>query len=109
MLSNKTARTITSKQEEEISGLCSISEAGNVTNDVDTEIETYFAQSRVKMNPIEFWTQQKNSCISVLALQLLSVPCSSAPVERLFSKAGIVLSQRSRLSSMKLEKLLFVK
>ena len=79
-------------------------------NDIDTEIQAYFDQPRISTDTLKFWTQRKKSQLSYLALQLLSVPCSSAPVERLFSKAGIVLSQRrSRISNAKLEKLLFIK
>ena len=92
---------------------CSISDVEGCVgtiNDVDTEIEMYFAQPRLQINQIKFWTQGSKARLSAVALQILSVPCSSAPVERLFSKAGIVLSQRtSRISNEKLEKLLFIK
>ena len=79
-------------------------------NDVEIELQVYLDQSRVDINPIKFWAERKETPLSLLALKLLSVPCSSAPVERLFSKAGIVLSQRrTRTSSSKLEKLIFLK
>ena len=78
--------------------------------DCETELQTYFDQQRLDVDPLHFWCQRKQSALSVVALQLLSVPCSSAPVERLFSKAGIILSQRrSRIASTKLEKLVFIK
>ena len=58
-------------------------------DDVNTELQMFFDQPR---------------------LELFSVPCSSAPVERLFSKAGVVLSQRrSRIGGERLEKLIFLK
>ena len=79
-------------------------------NNIDAEIQAYFDQPRISTDTLKFGTQRKKSQLSSLALQLLSVPCSSAPVERLFSKAGFVLSQRrSRISNAKLEKLLFIK
>ena len=91
---------------------CSISDDTHAVrmNDVDTELQSYFDQPRLDVNPVKFWTQHKKTPLTALALQLLSIPCSSAPVERLFSKAGIVLSQRrTRTASSKLEKLMFLK
>ena len=49
--------------------------------DVETELQTYFDQSRLSINPITFWAERKMTQLSTLALQVLSVPCSSAPVE----------------------------
>lgn len=78
--------------------------------DVEAELQTYFHQPRLDIKPITYWSECKKTQLSTLALQLMSVPCSSAPVERLFSKAGVILSsRRSRLSSEKLEKLVFIK
>ena len=64
------------------------------TNEVDAEMEAYFADPTLDIEPLKFWMERKDSPLYNLALQLHSVPCSSASVERLFSKAGIVLSQR---------------
>lgn len=91
---------------------CSVSDDSRLEKavDVETELQTFFDQPRLDVTPIKFWTNRKKTQLSALALQLLSVPCSCAPVEQLFSKAGIILSQRrSRLSSDKLEKLVFIK
>lgn len=88
----------------------SASQRPNVTNVLDAEIETYFSHLTLDIHPLKFWTEKRDSLLHTLALQLLSVPCSSASVERLFSKAGIVLSQRrSRLQSSLIEQLLFFK
>jgi hypothetical protein len=77
---------------------------------IDVELQTYLDLPRIDVDPVQFWIQRNITPLSVLALQLLSIPCSSAPVERLFSKAGIILNQRrTRTSSLKLEKLLFFK
>ena len=81
-------------------------------NDIDTEIQAYFDQPRISMDTLKFGcnVNKTTTQLSYLALQLLSVPCSLAPVERLFSHGEIVLSQRrSRISNAKLEKLLFIK
>ena len=116
-----TTRTVTAMSEPtakktRLLDFCSICESDESrvvkTLDFDTELQTYFDQPRFDMdtNPIKFWTERKKTQLSALALQLLSVPCSSAPVERLFSTAGVILSQRrSRIGSAKLEKLVFIK
>ena len=93
-------------------GYCSTSTSDDPAsvNDVNTELQIYLDQPRLDVLPIEFWTQRKVTPLSTLALQLLTIPCSSAPVERLFSKAGIILNQRrTRTGSKKLEQLIFLK
>ena len=79
---------------------------------MEIELQNYYAQPRLSADedPIKFWTNRERTPVTVLALRLLSIPCSSAPVERLFSKAGIVLSKRrTHTASSKLEKLIFLK
>lgn len=84
--------------------------ASKSTDSTTAELQTYVDQPLVDINPIVFWSERKTTLLSLLALQLLSVPLSSAPVERLFSKAGYILNQRhTRLTSAKLEQLLFLK
>ena len=75
---------------------CSIPKQPDHTlSDIDIELQTYFDQPRLKqVNPIKYWTERKTIPLSILALQVLAVLCSSAPVERLFSKAGLVLGQQ---------------
>lgn len=75
-----------------------------------TELQSYFDQPRIRVDPVQFWAERNKTDLSQLALQLFSIPSRSAPVERLFSNAGLVLSQRrSRLSSSRVEQLLFSK
>ena len=45
----------------------------------------------VGTNPIKFCTERKKTQLSALALQLLSVLCSSAPVEWLYLRANDIL------------------
>ena len=101
------------KKKPRLLEFCSTSDdqASAVTlSDANAELQSYFDQPRLDVDPIEFWAQRKKTPLSMLALQLLSIPCSSAPVERLLSKAGIVLNQRrTRTASKKLEKLIFLK
>ena len=102
----------TGSQPPRLLDFCSIDDEGVETDaiDVDMELQTFFDQPRLDVEPVKYWAQRKTTPLSKLALQLLSIPRSSAPVERLFSKAGIVLSQRrSRIGSSKLEKLIFLK
>ena len=85
--SGKQTETQPPSKKKRLMDFCSISDVEGCVgtiNDVDTEIEMYFAQPRLQINPIEFWTQGSKSRLSGVALEILSVPCSSAPVERLF-------------------------
>ena len=76
-------------------------------NEIDIELQTYFDSPVLKTEPITFWSSRNVTELSTLALQ---VPCSSASVGHLFSKAGLVLNQsRTRLQSSNLEQLLFYK
>ena len=67
---------------------CSVSDDSRPMKnmDVETELQTYFDQPCLSINPITFCPERKMTQLSTLALQVLSVPCSSAPVERLFQR-----------------------
>ena len=62
-------------------------------------------------NVIEFWSNRQDlHSIARLALQCLSVPATSAPVERVFSHGGIIMvPKRSRLTSDHLCSLIYLK
>jgi hypothetical protein len=47
-------------------------------------------------NPLLFWKEQQNVLpnLSQLAKKIFSIPASSAAVERAFSSAGVIISQR---------------
>ena len=53
------------------------------TNNVDVELQTYLKSPRVDIDPVSFRSQRSETSPSTLALQIFSVPSSSAPVERL--------------------------
>lgn len=60
----------------------------------------------------EFWTKHESLYPDVadIAFDLLTIPASSAPVERLFSTAGSVSAgKRNRISGDKLEREVFIK
>jgi hypothetical protein len=47
-------------------------------------------------NPLLFWTEQEKLLpnMSKLSRKIFSIPASSAEIERAFSSAGVVISQR---------------
>ncbi|XP_063931369.1 zinc finger BED domain-containing protein 4-like [Zophobas morio] len=80
---------------------------------IPSELKNYLNQtlsSRTE-DPIKFWTSVKHvyPYLSKIALKHLSILATSVPSERLFSKAGINLSElRNRLASKRLSALLFL-
>ena len=46
-----------------------------------------------QMDLLEYW-RGVNNVLSKVALQILAVPASSAPVERIFSHAGLILTAK---------------
>lgn len=75
------------------------------------EIQRYFTISSIKTNTLKFWADEKIMCrLKKLALNILSVPASSAPVERAFSVSGfIVRPHRSKLSADAVSQTMFLK
>ena len=62
-------------------------------------------------NPADFWKKEnKYTKLSKLAKEVLGVPSSSAPVERLFSIAGkIFRPERCNLTDSRFEQLMFIR
>ena len=63
-------------------------------------------------NPLQFWKDHKAKMpkLSRLDHRVLTVPASSAPVERVFSKGGFIMRpHRARLSGSRLSTLIFLK
>ena len=55
-----------------------------------------FDQPRLSdVNPITFWAERKETAFHSGTSSTI-IPCSSAPVERLFSRAGIILSNEDQ-------------
>jgi hypothetical protein len=61
--------------------------------------------------PFEWWRQNKSRfpAVALLARKLLCVPAMSVPSERLFSKAGdVITKKRNSLSPAKVEMIIFL-
>jgi len=77
------------------------------------EVQRYMEEALVprNSNPLIWWKEQKHNFpfLSILARRMLCCLSSSVPCERVFSKAGLVLSdRRCRLNSKKAQMLLFL-
>ena len=79
-------------------------------------LETYLSdQSSVldeKIDTIHFWVQnqEKYPDLAPVAFDLLIIPATSTPIERVFSAAGLVIAgKRNRLSATRLEREVFIK
>lgn len=80
---------------------------------VRDEVERYFKLKITAVaSPIRWWRDKRAAfpTLSRLAAKYLSVPASSASVERVFSQAGLTLTKlRTRMSTELLEELLIIK
>ena len=69
-------------------------------------MERYFASKITlseRADPITFWVENESSypLLSAVAIDLLSIPASSAPVEHVFSIASeFTMGKRNRLSTL---------
>ena len=97
-----------------------ISNENSVLGSPDTarkQYATYMEQSRhVQLkhdnNPLRFWRKHSSEfpALAALAKQILSIPASSAPIERVFSQGGIIIRpHRSSMTCNTLSMLTFLK
>lgn len=85
----------------------------SVTADAAVEVQRYLAEPNIgrSEDPLQYWERQKliYPHLYRLAVKYLCTPASSVPCERVFSKAGEVVSKkRTRLSPKTVEKLMFL-
>jgi hypothetical protein len=81
-------------------------------NVTESEIDLY-KRERVQadVNPLDWWrsNSSKYPRLSILARRYLAIPGTSVPSERIFSKAGLILSKlRNRLSSSCVDRIIFL-
>lgn len=86
---------------------------GTATSKAILEVQRYLECDRLlrKEDPLKWWRENKYFFpqLALVAQERLSAIATSVPCERLFSKAGLILSdRRSRLSSNKTKMLLFL-
>ncbi|KAG9261818.1 zinc finger BED domain-containing protein 4-like [Astyanax mexicanus] len=85
----------------------------NATADATVEVQRYLSDPIIPRteDPLRFWASQKNVYPHLyhLALEFLCTPASSVPCERIFSKAGeVVTKKRNQLNPSTVEKILFL-
>ena len=73
---------------------------------------SFFTESAIELHPVTWWKGVKSAEIPSefidIATQLLSAPCSSAAIERIFSNFSYIHSKiRNRLKPEKASKLVF--
>ncbi len=82
---------------------------------LEEQVETYLRDPVVvdeEMDPIDFWVQSvdKYPDLAPIAIDILVIPASSTPIERVFSTAGMVSSgKRNRLNAKRLEREVLIK
>jgi hypothetical protein len=84
------------------------------SDEVDRYNELYIDDNDQFQNPLNFWKRKDHQMsfpnLSRLALRCFSVPCSSAAVERQFSAAGQLITQRrSSLDPATVNNILFLR
>ena len=77
------------------------------------ELNAYLAEPCIGPNsdPLDYWRchEEQYPVLKVLARKFLCMQCTSVPSERLFSTAGLIVSERrSRLQPSKVQQLLFL-
>jgi hypothetical protein len=81
-------------------------------DEVDLYIDLQLKDNETYANPLIFWRQHEQTFphLSKLAKKLFSIPCSSAAVEREFSAAGqLVTQRRSSLDPSTINDIIFLR
>jgi len=81
--------------------------------DIYKEVRNYLVIDEISIldNPLHWWKENVSNfkVLSIIAKDLLAIPATSAPSERIFSKAGNIIStKRSSLASKTIDPLIFL-
>lgn len=82
----------------------------NSTSDAIIDIRQYVEKPVLPQSedPIKYWTENQNK-LKNIALKYLCIPATSTPAERIFSKAGqLITDRRNRLNADHIDALLFI-
>lgn len=96
---------------EQLASKSKIHEKENIESGFCLEIKSYINSNVIsfKHDPIIYWQSQTNHILKEIALKYLSIIGTSVPSKRLFSKAGLIMTEtRNRLQGKRLSKLLFL-
>ncbi|WAQ95606.1 ZBED1-like protein [Mya arenaria] len=77
----------------------------------DDELKDYLLEKCVDVSPLTWWkdNESKYPRVAVVAKQILCIPATSVPSERVFSTAGILVSKlRNRLSPSLVDNIIFL-
>ncbi|XP_052809510.1 uncharacterized protein LOC128237975 [Mya arenaria] len=77
----------------------------------DDELKDYLLEKFVDVSPLTWWkdNEYKYPRIAVVAKQILCIPATSVPWERVFSTAGILVSKlRNSLSPSLVDNIIFL-
>ena len=89
----------------------------NVVKSGQQELDDYLSlvhtEDEIKQGSVLFWKRNSSMfpglCLIAKKYQYLSIPATSAPIERVFSTAGNILKgERSRITPKNFETLLFL-
>jgi hypothetical protein len=83
------------------------------SKDIYKEVRTYLAIDEISIveNPLEWWKENSSAfkVLSLIAKDFLAIPATSAASERIFSKAGNIVSlKRASLASKNVDSLVFL-
>ena len=85
-------------------------QAASSSKSVEAELQSYLDLAPTSHNPLKFWHENRKQFkrLYKVSRQILCAPASQAPMERLYSISGHVLSQRRlRTSDRNFENILF--
>ncbi|CAF3828855.1 unnamed protein product [Rotaria sp. Silwood1] len=100
------------EESEESEEDTAISSRNKKSDELDRYLNFEIDRSKLQSDPLPFWKehQDKFPCLSRYARSIHSIPATSASVERQFSAAGLIISERrSNLKPEQLDNVLLIR